>query len=79
MTEEVKIQFVLGDKLPTYYEAAISIFNVASKPSSPKMIKAVRSYATSLVEVWEKSFSSKHVISFNAVLGRLTKLVSFIL
>ena len=39
--EEVEIKFVLGDKLPTYYEAAISIFSVASKPSTPNMTKAI--------------------------------------
>ena len=30
--------FVLGDKLPTYYDAAISIYIVATKPKSKKMV-----------------------------------------
>ena len=32
-----KFVFVLGDKLPTIYEVAISIFNVATSPKSKKM------------------------------------------
>ena len=32
-----KINFVLGDKLPTVYDAAISIFEVATQPEQKKM------------------------------------------
>ena len=32
-----KINFVLGDKLPTVYDAAISIFEVATQPDQKKM------------------------------------------
>ena len=33
-----KVVFVLVEKLPTYYDAAISIYMVATKPKSKKMV-----------------------------------------
>ena len=36
-----KLVFVLGDKLPMYYDTAISIFQVGSKPKSKKIISSV--------------------------------------
>ena len=33
-----KTHFVLGDKLPTVYDAAISIFNVATQPDQKKNV-----------------------------------------
>ena len=74
--EEVQLKFVLGDVLPTYYEAAIAIFSVAVKPSTPKMKQAINAYANSLIEIWERSFTSKHVLGKTAVIGRIEKLVS---
>ena len=32
-----RLVFLLGDKLPTYYDAAVAISQVASKPKSKKM------------------------------------------
>ena len=68
--------FVLGDILPTYYDAAIAIFRIASKPDAPKMKETINSYAKALVDMWEQSFTSHHVLSRPAVVDRLTKLVS---
>ena len=31
------VHFVLGDMLPSWYDAAISIFSVAQKPKTVKM------------------------------------------
>ena len=47
MTSEdgVEVKFILGDVLPTYYDAAISIFSVASKPGTAKIKAVIRSYA----------------------------------
>ena len=47
MEAEVQLKFVLGDVLPTYYDAAISIFSVAVKPSTTKMKNTINQYATS--------------------------------
>ena len=35
-----RLIFVLGDVLPTIYDVAISIFNVATKPKSEKCVSA---------------------------------------
>ena len=32
-----KVHFILGDKLPTVYDAAISLFSVATQPETNKM------------------------------------------
>ena len=76
MAENVEIKFVLGDVLPTFYDVAISIFSVASKPATSKMKKVINNYASRLFDVWEKSFSSKHVLRRKSVVERIEKLVS---
>ena len=53
----------------------ISIFSVAMKPNSLKMKETINSYANSLIEIWEKSFTSNYVLRFKAVVERLEKLV----
>ena len=74
--EETEVKFVLGDVLPTYYEVAISIFSAASKPDSAKMKKMINAYAMSLLDMWERSFTAKHVLRRQAVVERIQKLVS---
>ena len=56
-----KLLFVLGDKLPRYYDAAISIFQVASKAKSKKMISTVHAYTCSLIDIWQRSFGNNHL------------------
>lgn len=55
--EEVQLKFVVGDVLPTYDEAAISIFSVAVKPSTSKMKQVINGYGNSLINMWERSFT----------------------
>ena len=43
-----KVVFVLSDKLPTYYNTAISIYMVATKPKSKKMVSTINSYTKAL-------------------------------
>ena len=57
-----RIIFVLGDKLPTIYDVAISIYNVVSKPNSGGMKNCIQAYVTALINVWIKSFGKKHLI-----------------
>ena len=71
-----KLVFVLGDKLPTYYNAAISIFQVASKPRSKKMINSVHIYACSLIDIWQRSFGNDHVMTRNAVTYKINKFLT---
>ena len=40
------ILFILGDKLPTYYDAAIAIYSVTQSINSDKMQHCITSYAT---------------------------------
>ena len=70
-----EIIFVLGDVLPTYYDVAISIFSVATKPNSAKMNDTINRYANALIEIWVKSFGTNHVMSRRGVVMRLEKLV----
>ena len=72
MTE--KLVFVLGDKLPTCYEATIAIYSVATQPKGVKM-KTIHAYAMSLINVWVKTFGQGHVMSRNGITKKLQKLV----
>ena len=51
-------------------------FSVAVKLNSSKMEETVNSFANSLIEIWEKSFTSNHVLRCKAVVERLEKFVS---
>ena len=51
-------------------------FSVAAKPNSLKIKERINSYANSLIEIWEKSVTSNHVLSCKTVVKRLEKLVS---
>ena len=67
--------FVLGDKVPIYYDAAISIFQVVSKPKSKKMISSVHAYTCSLIDIWQRSFGNDHIMTRNAVTYKINKVV----
>ena len=56
-----KIIFVLGDMLPTNYDAAIALFSVCQKRESEKMKDCIRSYADALIVTWTKAFGEAHV------------------
>ena len=73
MTE--KLVFVLGDKLPTCYEATIVIYSVATQPKGTKIKKTIHAYAMSLINVWVKAFGQGHVMSRNGITKKLQKLV----
>ena len=71
---DTNVIFILGDVWPTYYDVAISLFSVATKPGSAKMKGTIHKYAVALIGLWGKSFGYKHVISWKSVVGRLEKL-----
>ena len=71
-----KVVFVLGEKLPTYYDAAISIYMVATKPKSKKMVSTINSYTKALIDIWKRSFGDLHVTSRSSVTNKLQKLVN---
>ena len=66
---------LVTDKLPTRFEVAVAIFSLATKPGSAKMNATINDYGKALVEVWQKSFTKKHVINLTGVKFHLTKLV----
>ena len=45
------IVFMLGDKLPTYYDAAIAIFNVTQNSRRNKMKSTIQAYYVALVNM----------------------------
>ena len=51
-------------------------FSVTVRPNSSKMKETINSYANSLIEIWEKPFTSNHVLRCKALVKRLEKLVS---
>ena len=50
--------FVLGDKLPTYYDVSIAIFSVSTQRKGQQMTKTIHSYYLALVDAWSKSFGN---------------------
>ena len=58
---EQKMVFVLGDVLPTNYDAATALFSVCQMPESVKMKYCISSYASALRDTWIKAFCEAHV------------------
>ena len=73
-----KVVFVLGDKLPSYYDAAMSIYMVATKLKSKKMVSTINSYTKALIDIWKRTFGDLHVTSTSSVTNKLQKLVNII-
>ena len=72
---EKELCFVMGDMLPTIYDAAIQIYSVSRKPQSKKRLSVVHSYATALRGIWINSFGKYHVLSLCAVKNRLMSIM----
>ena len=70
-----KVVFALGDKLPTCYDAAISIYMVVTEPKSKAMVSTINSYTKALIDVWKRSFGDLHITSRSSVTNKLKKLV----
>ena len=64
--------FIIGDKIPTYYDVAISLFQVSTRRGDQGK-KAINSYYKSLVDCWTKAFERGHVLSRPAVIKKLGK------
>ena len=69
-----KVVFVLGNKLLTYNDAAISIYMITSKPKSKKVVGTINSYTKALIDIWKRSFGDLHVTSRSSVTNKLQKL-----
>lgn len=66
--------FILGDKLPLIYDAAIAIHSVAKRKSARE--KAIHNYSTALRNMWIKAFGQDHVISLKAVKTRVATIMN---
>ena len=70
------ILFILADKLPTYYDAAIAIYSVTQSIKSDKMQHCITSYATALISIWTKAFGEEHVINRTNVINKIKEVVA---
>ena len=65
----------IGDKLPTIYEVAQTIFHYSKKIKSQKRISIIKSYARAVGNLWIRSFTVKFVISLSSVIRRVEKIM----
>ena len=78
LTSMADSKFELGDKLPTYYEAAIANCHLQghSYPKQTQNEKCTDLLLLNLVELWVKSFRADHVMTKKSVMAKLEKLVN---
>ena len=75
MTE--KIIYVLGDKLPTIYDVAISIYsNTVTNPNSAVMKYNIQAYVTALINVWIKAFGTRHLIGRRHITKKVEMIIN---
>ena len=72
----MNMQIDIGNKLPTVYDVALNIHSYSTQPESKKMVEVMNMYDVALVNTWEKSFGSNHVISVAEVKGKQKKVVN---
>ena len=65
----------VGDRLPTIYEVALTIFHYSKKSRSNKRQVVIHKYAVSVRNIWIKSFTEKHVMSLTAVKNRINNVM----
>ena len=65
----------LGDRLPTIYDVAQTIFHYSKILNSNKRKKAVHRYAVAVRNIWIKSFTEKHVLPMTSVKTRTEKIM----
>ena len=63
MTQKEEVVFILGDKLPTYYDIAISLFQVCLSRQGEKAQSTLNAFYSALVNSWGKAFGEGHVQS----------------
>ena len=65
----------LGDRLPTIYDVAKTIFYYSKALNLNKRKDVVHSYAVAVRNIWIKSFTEKHVLSLTSVKNRIEKIM----
>ena len=74
MTQKEEVVFILGDKLPTYYDIAISLFQVCSSRQGEKAQSTLNAFYSALVNSWGKAFGEGHVQNSPTIMKKLQKL-----
>ena len=69
------MQFILGDRLPQYYDVAIAIFSVCHRYQCEKMQSCIRAYTDAVITVWQKAFGDNHTIARSSVLTKVRDVV----
>lgn len=69
------VTFVLGDRLPIAYDAALAIHSVSRKQEKKARTTAIHRYALALRDSWVKSFTEDHVLGIKTVKKRLTNIL----
>ena len=65
----------LGDRLPTIYDVAKTIFYYSKALNLNKRKDVVHRYAVAVRNIWIKSFTEKHVLSLTSVKNRIGKIM----
>ena len=65
----------LGDRLSTIYDVAQTIFHYSKTLNSNKRKEVVHRYAVVVRNIWNKSFTEKHVLSLTSVKNRIGKIM----
>ena len=73
MEREERYVFIMGDKLPTYYDVAITLFQVSTRRQGDQAQNALHAYQLALVDTWTKAFGTGHVMSRRGIINKLEK------
>ena len=70
-----EVVFLLGDRLPLIYDAAIAIYSVSKKHDSAKRTATIHTYAVALQDIWERAFGKVHVANINTIKHKLVMIM----
>ena len=65
----------LGDRLPTIYDIAQTIFHYSKTLNLNKRKEVAHRYAVAVRNIWFKSFTEKHVLSLTSAKNRIEKIM----
>lgn len=61
----------IGDKLPTIYEVALTVFHYSKRAKTQKRTDTIYRYATSLRNTWIRSFGENFVITRQSIVRKI--------
>ena len=69
------MQFILGDRLPQYYDVAIAIYGVCHSYQSEKMQSCITAYTDAIITLWQKAFGDRHIMARSNVRSKVEEVV----